>query len=255
MAPSLPPELASKVRRTRALMLTGAVHAGLLALLFAPGATAVQPQLSVLALSDLTSPMPSVEPAPPRAPQPKPVPPTPIQPIVVPPPPVPLPTPNEMVVALLEQAETANAGGACDLTAPVQAALQSSEAVQTSLPKLPRDQRSVANALMIWNVAWVVPDARIDGRLDTSAADAIRETIAGTIAAASPNCRMQPQAGARLIILPGTPENIVLALGSEVWRWQDLLETARPDWDAAGPQPTVREPRFASVAGASLSLR
>ena len=243
-------------RKTRSWGLTLAVHAGLLAVLLTPTATPTAPNLSVIALSDFAASVPSPKQAPPRAPQPRPVPPTPIMPIVVPPPVIPLPAPNAMVVALLEQADTADAGGACDLTAPVQAALQASEAVRDSIPQIPRDQRSVANAIMVWNVAWIVPDARSGGQIDNAAAEIIRETIAGTIAAASPSCRLQPQGGPRLIILPGDPDNLVLALGSGSWRWQDLLETARPDWSDDDPfQERVRAPQFASVEQTSLSLR
>jgi hypothetical protein len=135
-----------------------------------------------------------------------------------------LPTPNAIVVALLEQADATANGGACDLTGPVQAALRTSEGVMRSLPHIPRDQRSVANAIMVWNAQWVTPDPD----LAPVAFEAIRDVVAGTVAAASEGCRLQPQGGPRLIMLPGANETIVLALGSGTWRWQDVLDTARP---------------------------
>lgn len=169
--------------------------------------------------------------APPEVPQPEPVPPTPPQPIIVPPPVIPLPTPNETVIAMLRQTDAAAVGGACDLTEPVQAALRESEAVAASLPEIPEERRSVANAIMIWNTQWVA----LHETLDPAAMTAIRDSIAGTIAAASPECRLQPQSGPRLIVLPGVGDTTVLALGSGVWRWQDLLETARPAVQEVGP--------------------
>ncbi len=208
--------------RAQALAATLAVHAGLLALLLVQVAEPVRPVVSALTMFDVTGLSSDEAPTPPKAPQPKPVPPTPPQPVVVPP--TVLPTPSAMVVALLDQAETATMGGACDLTGPVQAALQSSELVAASVPQIPRDQRSVANAIMVWNAGWIAPDTQ----LEPAAFDAIRHVIAETVAAASAECRLQPQGGPRLIMLTGATENTVLALGSGTWRWQDLLDTAQP---------------------------
>lgn len=210
--------------RSLPLLLTAAVHIGFLAILLWPGQRAAVAEPAAMALFDVPPAPAPPAPEPMRASQPKPVPPTPPQPIIVPPPEVPLPLPSPMVVALLEQADTAATGGACDLTGPVQAALQSSDAVWTSLPRIARRERSVANAIMVWNVDWSVADAK----LDATAMAAIRDVVAGTIAAASPACRLQPQGGPRLIVLAGARENTVLAMGSGMWRWQDLLDTARP---------------------------
>jgi hypothetical protein len=204
-------------------LLTAAVHIGFLSILLWPGERVAQTEPAAMALFVVPPAPAPPAPEPLRASQPKPVPPTPPQPIIVPPPEVPLPLPSPMVVALLEQADTAATGGACDLTGPVQAALQSSEAVWSSLPRIPRGQRSVANAIMVWNADWSAADAK----LDATAMATIRDVVAGTVAAASPACRLQHQGGPRLIVLTGARENTVLAMGSGMWRWQDLLDTAR----------------------------
>jgi hypothetical protein len=233
----------------RALGATLAVHGGLLALLLMPSVENARPAGSALAMFDVTGPLASETPKPPKARQPTPVPPTPPQPIVVPPPILPLPTPNAIVVALLEQADASASGGACDLTGPVQAALQTNEGLMRSLPHIPRDQRSVANAIMVWNAQWVTPDPD----LAPAAFEVIRDVVAGTVAAASEECRLQPQGGPRLIMLPGTTETIVLALGSGTWRWQDVLDTARPSDSPlqvadAGAPPSI----FAGLSRATL---
>lgn len=227
------------------MVATAVVHIGLFALLLLPGHGGKEPQQAAITLFDVPPAPAPPAPEPMRASQPKPVPPTPPRPILVPPPEVPLPVPSPLVVALLEQADTQATGGACDLTGPVQAALQSSEAVSTSLPRIPRGQRSVANAIMVWNVDWVAADAK----LDATAVAAIRDVVAGTVAAASPDCRLQPQGGPRLIVLSGIGENIVLAVGSGAWRWQDLLDTARP------APAADRLSSFKSMGGASIARR
>ncbi len=201
------------------------ITVALLLMLLAPILTPRRAKAATLNLFDVAA-APQPRPASPKPRQPRPIPPVPPQPVVVPPLVVPLPVPNDAVVALLEQSEAAATGGACDLTAPVQAALQADEAVMASLPTIPSEQRSVANAITVWNQNWLAPD----GHLDANAMVAIRDVVAGVIAMSSPECRLQPQGGPRLIILPGEPKNTVLALGSGEWRWQDLLETARPDW-------------------------
>lgn len=133
--------------------------------------------------------------------------------------------PLPVVTAMLAAADGTAAGGSCDLTEPVQAALRTSSDVQTAVPKIPRSERSVANAIMVWNNHWIGQDQH----MPPLATIAVRDVIAATIAAATPACRLQIQAGPRLLTLPGTPQTTVLALGSGHWRWQDLLNTAFPD--------------------------
>lgn len=235
------------VRRT-SLILTIAAHVGLFGILMTPTARPVRVQAASLKLFDVQPgpPAPKVQTPKPR--QPQPVPPQPPEPVIVPPPVVPLPAPSAMVAALLEQSDEAAQGGACDLTEPVRAALEENAEVQASLPRIPRAHLSVANAIMVWNVDWVLSDDRLDAKI----LDSIRDVVAGTIAAASSECRLQPQGGPRLIILPGQTGNIVLALGSGQWRWQDMLETARPGWTDSQLLASARpEITFASADDAS----
>ena len=226
MMPVGGPDRLPSGRRVRAgsLLATVAIHGGIIALSVAT--TVIEPPRPVVrALSVFNiSASAATKPAQLKVPQPKRVPPKPPQPVIVPPPVVPLPTPNETVVALLDQADAAASGGACDLTEPVRAALQASEPVLASLPQIPRDKLSVANAIMVWKAAWLGEN----DALDTTAVALIRDVVAGTIAAATPECRLQPQVGPRLLLLSGSSETVVLAVGSGQWRWQDLLETARP---------------------------
>lgn len=186
-----------------------------------------------------------LSPAPPSAAQaeeapPQPAPPQP-QPTPSPAPPVVLLLPSELappppavpeaIQALLAEADSQGAGGACDLTGPVEAALRLDPDVQRLLPSIPPSRRSVAMAIALWNREWVAPDAG----LDTVVLDAIRLTVATTIDAASDACRAQVQAGPRLVYLPGEIDT-VLALGSGEWTWQDVVDTARsPSLEAADP--------------------
>ncbi len=238
--------------RSTAAFATFAIHAVIIAVLMIPMVAPPRSAPRTLAIFDISvsAAMPSAKP--PQNPQPEPVTPKLPQPVIVPPPVIELPTPNETLVATLEQTASVSAGGACDLTEPVQAALRDSEAVAASLPQIPQTRRSVANAIMIWNAQWVA----LHETLDPAAMAAIRDTVAGTIAAASPECRLQPQRGPRLILLPGLNETTVLALGSGVWRWQDLLDTAQPKANEQGPQDPFRWiTLLAGLDRASIAVR
>lgn len=160
-----------------------------------------------------------------KPPQPVEVPPQPPEPIVLPTLP-PLPTDNALVVALLAQADASASGGGCDLTAPVEAALQADTIVAETLPSIAPDRRSVANALAVWNQLWINADAQFP----ETALEAIRETVRLTVVAASDACRSQPQSGPRLVYLVGQNQTTVLALGSGEWTWQQVADSADPEF-------------------------
>ena len=237
--------------RTGPLVTTIALHIGVLAILLSQASEQLRPVERTLSVFSISASAEPLKQAPPKAPQPKLVKPTPPQPVIVPPPVVELPTPNDTVVAMLEQAADVATGGACDLTAPVQAALQSNEDVRASLPRIPRDQRSVANAIMVWKAAWLAEDQK----LDATAVAMIRDVVAGTVAVASPECRLQPQAGPRLLMLSGPGDTVVLAVGSGVWRWQDLLDTAVADGATMVVEGNGVTATLASRTSASLTMR
>ena len=235
--------------RATPLGLTIAAHLGVLAILLMPTVQPAKSRETTLSMFDVAPNIALAKQAPAKPPQPVRVPPPPVEAIIIPPPIVPLPVPSDMVVAMLAKSEVQSQGGACDLTGPVRAALEESVEVEAVLQRMPRAHRSVANAVMVWNVDWVASD----DRLDREALEVIRDVVAGTVAAASPECRLQQQGGPRLIVLPGDGENIVLALGSGLWRWQDMLQTARPDWSEeallAAPEQQII---LASARGASF---
>ena len=136
-------------------------------------------------------------------------------------------------------------GGACDLTGPVQSALQANPDVRARLPMIPGDQRSVANAIMVWNAGWL----HSDDAAAKNAYAAIRDAVAGAVMAAPDECRSQIQSGPRLLflsgaILPGDRgRTTVLALGSGQWTWQQVADTAFTLAD----RPMTGSARFAAA--------
>lgn len=212
-------------RRATAAGLTLLVHLLVLILALSSfgGAKMVEPPALATFAVDLPGPP---APDPPQVPQPIEVPPQPIEPVIVPPVEIQLPTDNPLIVALLAEADANASGGGCDLTAPVEAALQSDTIVAETLPSIARDRRSVANALAVWNQRWI----KADTKFPEEALSAIRETVRLTVIAASDACRAQTQSGPRLVYLGGQDQTTVLALGSGEWTWQQVADSADPQF-------------------------
>lgn len=212
-------------RRGTAAGLTAIIHCAVLFLALAANNRPDAEIPAAIATFDVSEVGPP-NPAPQEPEQPIDIPPQPPEPVLVPPVLLPVPVVNPMVVALLEQADAMSSGGGCDLTAPVQAALQANPDVIKSLPSIAADRRSVANVLALWDQTWVEPDPR----LPETALQTVRETVVLTIAAASQACQLQAQQGPRLLYLPVQGETTVLALGSGEWSWKQVADSADPEF-------------------------
>lgn len=129
--------------------------------------------------------------------------------------------------------EGAHQAGGCELGVKLQAVLQSDDAITASLDAIPSAEQSVASAVMVWNTDWLPVAA---ARLSRSHAS-IRDVVSASIAAATFECRAQPQIGPQLLVVRSRSRSMVLAFGSGRWRWQDLIEppaVVPPEEPAAG---------------------
>jgi hypothetical protein len=132
-------------------------------------------------------------------------------------PPAPILTLVVQAPLLAAAAAPSSNGIDCDLTNVVEVAVRQSPPARSALLMLPRNARSVANAVMLWDGEWTA------GTTTSTryALGKIREVVLSAIGSASPDCRAALQAGPRLAIVPGAPD-IVIAFGSGRWRWGDL---------------------------------
>lgn len=109
-------------------------------------------------------------------------------------------------------------GETCQLTLWVQNALSNDLSVRAALSAIPRESRSIANAIMLWNGGWV------ETRSVTAAQSRpIREAIVQGVAGAPLACRDETLHGPLLIAVPDRFGTTLLAVGSGVWKWSDLL--------------------------------
>ena len=109
---------------------------------------------------------------------------------------------------------------ACDFTGALQAALQASPQVLDELSHIPREGRSVANAIMLWDGRW----APLQTPGYSVMTDPLRQTILASILSLPATCQREPIAGPRLLIIADPQGATVIAVGSGDWRWVDLLE-------------------------------
>jgi hypothetical protein len=128
-------------------------------------------------------------------------------------PPPALSAPSSVVGATDAQSE------ACDFTGALKAVLQASPAVLDELSHIPRQARSVANAIMLWDGHW----AKVDTPGFLAMADPLHQTILALVGSLPPVCQAQAIAGPRLLTIAGPEGTTVIVLGSGAWRWGDLL--------------------------------
>ena len=121
-------------------------------------------------------------------------------------------------IALAVAASAGAAGEACQLSLWLQQALQVDPQVQQALLRIPTPARSVANAIMIWDGAWVDPRARAaPGFAD------IRAALIAGIRAAPAACQAEVISGPEFVILGDGLATTILVVGSGQWRWGDML--------------------------------
>lgn len=116
-------------------------------------------------------------------------------------------------------------GGGCDLGETIRTRLLSDAAALRELTNYPVTDRSVANAIQLWNGDWLA------GAQDTGAPalPEVRDVIFAAVAEAPDACRAAPLQGPRFVFLtaPGTTP-LVLVMGSGDWRWGDLRAPDTP---------------------------
>ena len=98
----------------------------------------------------------------------------------------------------------------------VQQALRSDSLVRAAVAG------SAGKAVMVWDGDWV----RNPGE-DGKGLAAVREAILWEVAFAPRACRSEPMHGLVLISLNAASGPVRLAVGSDAWRWSDLLAPRR----------------------------
>jgi hypothetical protein len=205
------------------LSVSAAAHLAVFAALLwpraVPPARLVKPSDSLLMVSLAPVPKP---PGPPDAPKvettetSQAAPPRRVSPDPDPEPPMPPSTADLMSESQLAGAisvgEGGGGGGGCDTARAVQRALRRDPLVRTSVEQADR----IGKAIMLWDGDWVRSGAQ-----DGKGLSAVREAIIWEVAFAPEACRSEQVHG--VVVLSLADGNTRFAIGSNAWRWSDLL--------------------------------
>mgnify|MGYP000877984330 CR=1 FL=1 len=238
-----------RVERRRRLItaaLSGAVHVALLVALVTIRPPASEPPAELDPIPVMLAPPPP-EPPPP-APEPKADTPTPsppkkarTEPKKEPPPPkrvvarvrpapptaAPIPAAKTAAYGFTEASDgdvagatTADgggsgAGGGCNMTRRLQAALRKDRQAQAAMAEAHRGR-----PIMMWNGDWVRHPSQEGAGLAT-----VREAILWEVGFAPEACKAEAQRGMVLISMNDGPGAARLVVGTGSWRWSDLLRT------------------------------
>ena len=105
----------------------------------------------------------------------------------------------------------------CDLTSTVVHDFASSPVVRQGVEELPVSEKSVANAVQMWDGAWPV-ETQSGGKA------LLRALLTREISASRPDCLQQVNQGPVFVFVPDGDATVVVAIGSGTWQWGQLVE-------------------------------
>ncbi len=216
----------ARQRTRRAILLTSIVAAHVMLvgwILLSNRAPSARPGVETLAMVDLTSD--DIEPD------------APAKPVTVP------PVPETRAAVLLAPASPLAAapaaagsgdGTGCSVANVIGAALQADDAAMAELAALPAGVRSDADAVMLWNGAWLDVAPETQSLMAENQIPALKNAVTLAVQALPPACTQVESVGPQLIPIPEPGRTTMVVIGSGVWRWAALIE---PPIQDAVPQP------------------
>lgn len=128
--------------------------------------------------------------------------------------------------AFAEQQQSAEGDPEGEVCSPIDAVttqLKSDPTVPAEIDMVPRADRSISEAIVVWNAEWSSSAIADDAPLRN-----VRDRIEITLAKLPLECLETPVAGPRLIPIMIDGSTTFLAFGSGQWTWQQLIEP-QPD--------------------------
>ncbi len=116
-------------------------------------------------------------------------------------------------------------GETCQLSQWIQWTLQNDPSVFSALSAIPREGRSLANAIMLWDGDWVASDV-----MTAEVTDPIRAAIVIGVESAPVDCIDQPIQGPIFLPIQDDFGTTLVAVGSGTWQWADLLTSTGQQW-------------------------
>lgn len=144
-------------------------------------------------------------------------PPKPVMPSKVPAKPIPQ---AELAQAIASASAPAGMVGNCETLSVISKALLADPDAIAGVAAVPADQRSIADAIVVWNAGWSPAASELEAPLGT-----VRMLVEEYLREAPDSCLDEAIAGPRLIPIIEGDRTTLLAFGSGHWTWRQLLET------------------------------
>ena len=138
--------------------------------------------------------------------------------------------PLESTLALAPSAVGNGDGTGCAVATAIGAALADDEDAMSELAALPAGLRTDADAVRLWNGAWLDAAAVEPGGQSLAAQiPELRRAVTTAVLALPEQCRNVEVRGPQLIPITETGRTTMVVIGSGQWRWSNLLETPLPE--------------------------
>jgi hypothetical protein len=146
-------------------------------------------------------------------------------------------------------------GQGCGMAGVLAKGISENPEAMAAVAALPRDVRSDADAVMLWNGTWLNTghSAALAGVPLVSAMTGqdpvavLKTVILATLAAAPAECREVESLGPQLIAVAEPGRTTMLVIGSGAWRWASLVEPAVDPLATPGADQTGADGRFAAA--------
>lgn len=132
--------------------------------------------------------------------------------------------PTKLTVEMAPPVSGSGNGNGCSVASAVSAALIADKPAMAELAALPAEVRSDADAVMLWNGAWldVAPEAQ--AQMAQNPIPALKRVVTAAVLALPAECQEVETAGPQLIPIPEPGRTTMVVIGSGVWRWSQLIE-------------------------------
>ena len=151
--------------------------------------------------------------------------------------------PTKLLVEAAPPVAGSGTGQGCSVANAVSAALVADKDAMAELAALPGDVRSDADAVMLWNGAWLDTDPATQMQMASTPIPALRRAVSDAVLALPAECQEVEMAGPQLLPIPEPGRTTMVVIGSGVWRWSSLIDLPLdPSLDTKATVPAAQSP-------------
>lgn len=151
--------------------------------------------------------------------------------------------PTKLLVEAAPPVAGSGTGQGCSVATAVSAALVADKDAMAELAALPGDVRSDADAVMLWNGAWLDTDPATQMQMASTPIPALRRAVSDAVLALPAECQEVEMAGPQLLPIPEPGRTTMVVIGSGVWRWSSLIDLPLdPSLDTKATDPAAQSP-------------